>query len=87
MKNSPLTTILLILAVIAALSSVGLCYLYLSNARDLRVAQAKVAQVNQNRMIMQALLGEAVEYSKRNPALEPILESAGVKLKPTSPSK
>ena len=76
-----MTTILLIVAVVAALSSSGLCYLYIKNGRELREAQAKVAQINNSRMLINALVGETVEYSKKNAAIDPILESAGIKPK------
>ncbi len=81
MKNSPLTTILLVVAAIAAIASLGLSYLYIKNGRELREAQAKVAQINNSRMLINALVGETVEYSKKNPAIDPILESAGIKPK------
>jgi hypothetical protein len=81
MKNSPLTTILLVLAVIAAPSATGLCYIYISTTRELRDSQAKVAQINNSRMLINSLVGDLVEYSKKNPAIDPILESAGIKPK------
>ncbi len=86
MKNSPLTTVLLVVAVIASLSATLLCYLYITNARELRDAQAKVAQINNSRVLINSLVGDLVEYSKKNPAIDPILESAGIKPKAGAPA-
>ena len=37
------------------------------------------ARINNNRALIGSLAGEALEYSKKNPAIDPILEAAGVK--------
>ena len=79
MKNSPLTTILLVLLVISALGSVVLCWSYISHARELRTLQTQAAMVNNNRALVNALIGDALEYSKKNPAIEPILDAIGAK--------
>jgi hypothetical protein len=34
--------------------------------------------VNRNRALFQALANDAIEYSKRNPAIDPILQSVGI---------
>jgi len=79
MKNNQLTTILLGLLTLSALASVVLCWLYISSTRDLRALQAQVGFINNNRSIMTALANDAVEYSKRNPDIDPILVTVGLK--------
>ncbi len=75
-----LTTLLVVLT-ISALASVVLCYRYLAAARELRQLQVQAAMVNQNRTLIGALATETMEYSKKNPAIDPILEAAGIKPK------
>ncbi len=79
MKNSPLTTVLLGLLGLSALASVVLCWFFISNARELRSLQGQVTIINNNRTIGNALATDALEYSKKNPALDPILEAVGLK--------
>ncbi len=79
MKNSPLTTILLGVLTVSALASVVLCWLYISNTRELRSLQSQANIINNNRAVMTALANDALEYSKKNPAIDPILESVGLK--------
>ena len=78
MKNSPLTTVLLGVLVLSALTSVVLCWMYISNARELRNLQAQAGAIQQNRAFVSALANETLEYSKTHPAIEPVLESAGL---------
>ena len=79
MKNSPLTTILLVLLVLSTLASMMLCWSYITNARELRNLQTQAGMVNNNRALVNALVNDTVAYSKKNPAIEPILESIGAK--------
>ncbi len=81
-RGSPLTTVLLTLVVISALASLVLCYIYNSNSREIRSLQGQAAMVNNNRAVINQLAAEALEYSKKNPSIDPILESVGLKLKP-----
>ncbi len=77
MKNSPLTTILLGVLTLSALASVVLCWLYISNTRELRALQAQTALINYNRGLINALANESVEYGKTHQSIQPILESVG----------
>lgn len=86
MKNSPLVNVLLVMTVISALLSVFLCYSFISSARQLRTLQQAVGMVNQNRQVLNALASDAVEYSKSNPAINPLLEQLGAKPVAKSPA-
>ncbi len=79
MKNSPLTTILLLALTVSALASVIMCWAYISKTRELRALETQTAFINQNRAVINALLNDTIEYSKRNPAMIPVLESVGWK--------
>jgi hypothetical protein len=90
MKNNQLTTILLGLLTLSALASVVLCWLYISNTRELRALQTQVGFINNNRNVMSALANDTVEYSKKNQDINPILISVGLnpaKAAPTTAPK
>jgi len=82
MKNSPLSSILLVVLAIFALGSVVLCGFYIHHTRELRSLQGTAESINYRQALIQALANDVVEYSKKNPAIDPILES--VNLKPRS---
>ena len=86
MKNSPLTTILLGVLTLSALASVLLCWLYISNTRQLRTLQTQAAMINNNRTIINALVADTLEYSKTHPAINPVLESVGINTGKTNPA-
>ena len=86
MKNSPLTTILLGVLTLSALASVLLCWLYISNTRQLRSLQTQAAMINNNRTIINALVADTLEYSKTHAAIVPVLESMGINLGKTNPA-
>ena len=87
MNKSPLVTVLLAVLAISALASVTLCYMYVTRSRDLRALQMSVAGIEGNRRLAQAVATDALEYSKTHPAIQPLLDAAGVKLvKPGTPA-
>jgi hypothetical protein len=55
------------------------CFKYNSRSRELRRLQMNVAQINGFQTQISALANEAMEYSKKNPSIDPILESIGMK--------
>ena len=61
-----------------------MCYLHIQASRELRMWQMQVAMVQNNRAVVNALTAEALEYSKKNPNIDPILESFNVKPKTNS---
>jgi hypothetical protein len=75
MKNNPLTTILLGVLTVSALASVVLCWLNISNTRELRSLQSQATLINNNKAFINALVNETVEYSKTHHEIDPILES------------
>jgi len=79
MKNNPLSAILIGALTLSALASVVLCWVYISNTRELRRLETQTAFINNNRAVINALLNDTIEYSKRNAAMVPVLESVGWK--------
>jgi hypothetical protein len=86
MKNSPLTTILMAALLISAVASAVMCMMYVSSTREIHSLEAEAAFINNNRAVVNALLNDTIEYSKRNPAMVPILESVGVKPNNNAPA-
>jgi len=79
MKNYMGTAILLGLLAVSAACSVVLSWQYKSNSGELRRLQSSVNQITVRRATVNQLAHEAVKYSERNPAIDPILQAAGAK--------
>lgn len=79
MKNNALTVALLGMLLVSACFSAERTYRYVVSLRKLRGLQPTIFQINYNRNFMQALLNETQEYSKKYPALEPLLQSVSQK--------
>ena len=79
MKNNPLVTVLLGLLTLSVLASVVLCWLYISNTRELRSLQSQAGIIGNNRAVINAMASDVVEYSKKHPDIDPILVSVGLK--------
>jgi len=92
-KRLSTTGILLGLLALSVLGVMCLSFWYvrvLSKAQSLEVQarefQSQMAAVERNRSIMRAIAGEAIEYGKHNPAIDPILEKYDLKPKPGVPA-
>jgi hypothetical protein len=72
--------------VISALLSIGLFFGLISKERQLRELQMTAAQINNSRALLNSLAAEVVEYSKKNPTIDPVLEALGVKPAKTTTS-
>lgn len=60
------------------------------HVKKLQKLQPQVANIQNYQNIVNALANEALEYSKHNPAIDPILEPVGLKpgkTTPTAPAK
>ncbi len=76
MKKSPLTVILLGVLAVSAVASVIFCLLYLLNTRQMHRFQAQAAMLQYRQTLINSLATDAIEYGKKNSAINPILESA-----------
>ena len=85
MNRSPATTALLVILVVSALCSVACCGLYVRDAMRLRDLQRSTANLQAYRNTVLSVINDTLEYSKKNAAVDPILEGAGFKQKPGAP--
>lgn len=69
----------MLLLVASALLSVVFCALYVRVAMRLRDVQRTMAFQQAYRASFLAVLKDTIDYSEKNPAITPILESAGFK--------
>ena len=83
-KNQLLLILTGLLFVCAIVAAIGASSYYVASS-DLRNLQAQAARMDSGRNLARALAAEAVEYSKRDPAIDPILQSIGAKPALSSP--
>jgi hypothetical protein len=79
MKNDSLMKSLVGLLIIGAFVCALYVWRYAIAARDVRRLQARVVEMNNHLNFAQALLNDTLEYSKRNPAIDPLLQSMNLK--------
>ncbi len=84
MNNNIAIKILNTLLVVSVLVSAVLSAKIFFQNREYRSLQRQLAQINRNSVLTQALINDCLEYSKKNPAIDPILESVGVKTSRTA---
>ena len=84
MNKSPSTSILTGLLALSALVSLVLCYLFIQYTREFRSLQFQTSNFAVKRNVVMSLANDTIEYSKKNPAILPILQAAGV---PTTGAK
>jgi len=85
MKKQPLILTLMVVLFINAVATPILSYRFIQITRELNRLKSQYNAVNGNTQLLQQMLSESIEYSKKNPALDPVLERIGVKAKPTTP--
>jgi hypothetical protein len=84
MKSDPLVGTLVGVLVLFVLASVALDFLYVKDSRELRSLSTQVAAINSRRAGINMVANEAVKFSEKDPSIDPILISAG--LKPGQPA-
>jgi hypothetical protein len=86
MKSNGTTTILnwALAVVVAATAIFGVQYFF--KTREVRNLQAQMLAYQNKQVILNNLAAECLEYSKRNPAIDPILEAHNLKPKAASPA-
>lgn len=81
MNRNYLAGALVGLLFLSALSASLLCFRYLSSMRRLGHLQAQFVTIQNYRNQIQALANDALEYSKNNPAIDPLLVEMAIKPK------
>jgi hypothetical protein len=79
MQKNPFISFLAGALCLAAVAVFALTIICEWRFRQLRRIQPLVLQVQQNSKFADALANEIMEYSKRNPAVDPILQNVGLK--------
>ncbi len=85
-KKNPMLLAMIGLLGFAAVIAGLLAFFWGTNMREFRRLQAQANYINTQRARAQAVLNEAMEYSKKNPAIDPILQSIGAKPRPNMPA-
>ncbi|HOX04099.1 MAG TPA: hypothetical protein P5555_17625 [Candidatus Paceibacterota bacterium] len=67
--------LLLVLALISALLTVLLSYQYVQSMRNFQRSQPVRAAIGVRQALINSMAAEAMEYSRRNPAIVPILQA------------
>jgi len=78
MNRDPVTLILSVLLLLGASATAGRCYWYLQCTRQGQQVQYEVARINQNRAALQSFAAESLGYSRKNPAILPLLQNFGL---------
>ena len=79
MGKNTLLAVLIGCLFLSVLATAGLAYFFVSGVRDYNRLRNTEAQINYNLGLARSLGAEAVEYSKKNPAIDPVLQSCGLK--------
>lgn len=79
MKSNPLNSLLTVVLGISVMLSAVFCIQYTFKSRELRRLAIEVGRINTYRNVLQLLANDCAAYSEKNPAMNPILDSVGVK--------
>jgi hypothetical protein len=79
MKSNPLTSLLLAVLFVNAAFTALMTYNYVQSIRTLQTLQVQRTAMNRELNVFNSLVNDTLEYSKRNPAVEPVLQSIGMK--------
>ncbi len=74
MRQDTLTALLVGLLFASALTACGLSVRWFFSMREMQELQLQFGIVNNARAAAQALVNDAVAYSRQNPSIEPILQ-------------
>jgi hypothetical protein len=78
MKNNLFTTVLSWLLAVSVILSVVFCLQFVFHTRELRLLQGEMSRYQNNHAVLNVLVNDVVEYSRRDAAINPILESLGI---------
>lgn len=87
MKNSLFNTILTGVLVTSLILSVWYCYLFYTRSKEYIELQGAIARYQQSRQVLNLLVSDTVEYSRRDPAgFAPIFDTIGLKVNRQAPT-
>lgn len=79
-----MTVILNGVLAISLVLSAWFCLRYIMLTREVRSISGQVATINAFRTTLQSLAADCVAYSEKNHAIDPILKSVGIEVKPAA---
>ena len=79
MKHNPLISLLLTVLFVNAVFAALLTYDYMRSMRALQTLQLQRTVMTRELNIFNSLVNDTLEYSRRNPAVEPVLQTLGLK--------
>jgi hypothetical protein len=84
MKSNALASLLTGAVIVCALTLLWISTRYFFAMREMQKLQGQYSFMNNTRAAAQGLANEALEYSKRNPAIDSILYQYDVKQRPAT---
>jgi len=78
MKNNPLTVALVAVLAVCAVATAVLSATFTFKLRKLGAMQTRLIQINNVNGFLRSLSADSLEYSKKNPAINPLLQTFGV---------
>ena len=83
-KSNPLAVVLVTALFLSALASSWFSIWWFLGARELQSLEYQFQSMSQISAAMQSLANDAVEYGRRNPAIDPLLNQFDLKPKPAA---
>ena len=83
-KSNPLAVFLVTTLFLSALSSSWFSLWWFLGARELQSIEYQFQSLNRISSAMQSLANDAMEYSRRNPAIDPVLVQFDLKTRQTA---
>ena len=85
-KSNPLSVILVSVLFLSALASCWSAAWWFLGARELQALEYEFQSLSQTSTAMQSIANEALEYSRRNPSIDPLLVQFELKPRPAAPA-
>ena len=85
-KNNPVAATLVAVLFLSALASCWSATWWFLGTREFQDLEFRYQALQRTSATMQALANDAIEYSKRNPSIDPLLQQFELKQKPADPS-
>jgi hypothetical protein len=84
-KSNPLAVLLVTVLFLSALVSSWCSVRWFFGAKELQSMEYQFQSLNRISAAMQSLANDAMEYSRRNPAIDPVLAQFDLKPRPGAP--
>jgi hypothetical protein len=84
-KSNPLAVLLVTALFLSALASSWFSLWWFLGARELQSIEYQFQSLNRISSSMQSLANDAMEYSRRNPAIDPVLQQFDLKSRQMAP--